>query len=63
MDGQFGTLMQVASLVAILLYLLSSLRTFPQRASLWLQRAAILALGFAILAAIVETVRWFAGGR
>ncbi|HMN74228.1 MAG TPA: hypothetical protein PKA55_20390 [Rhodoblastus sp.] len=61
MGGQFETLMQVAGLVALLLYLLASLRTFPQRAGRWLQRAALLTLGFAILLAIIETIRWFAG--
>jgi len=57
------TFMQAAGAVAILLYLLSSLRVFPERATVWMQRAAILTLGVAILFAIVETIRWFAAGR
>lgn len=55
--------LQAIGLVALLLYLLSSFRVFPGRATLWLQRAAIFALGFAILLAIVETIRWLAGAR
>ena len=40
-----------------------SFRTFPGRANLWLQRAALFTLGAAILLAVVETIRWFAGAR
>ena len=49
--------------LAIVLYLLSSFRTFPGRANVWLQRAALFTLGAAILLAVVETIRWFAGAR
>ena len=63
MGNATETFMQAAGLVAILLYLLSSFRVFPGRTTLWLQRAAIFALGFAILLAVVETIRWFAGTR
>lgn len=63
MGSTSETFMQAAGLVAILLYLLSSLRVFPGRSALWLQRAAMLALGAAILLALVETVRWFGGAR
>ncbi|MFO1166901.1 MAG: hypothetical protein U1E19_02120 [Rhodoblastus sp.] len=57
------TLMQAAGIIAIVLYLLSSFRTFPGRANIWLQRAALFTLGAAILLAVVETIRWFAGAR
>jgi len=57
------TFMQAAGIVAIVLYLLSSFRVFPGRATIWLQRAALLTLGVAILLAVVETIRWFASGR
>ncbi len=63
MGGGSETYMQAAGLVAILLYLLSSFRVFPDRTTLWLQRAALLTLGFAILLAMVETIRWFAGTK
>lgn len=63
MGSASETFMQAAGLVAILLYVLSSFRVFPGRATLWLQRAAIFALGAAILLAAVETIRWFAGAR
>ena len=57
------TFMQAAGIVAIVLYLLSSFRVFPGRATIWLQRAALFTLGLAILLAVVETLRWFATGR
>lgn len=57
------TFMQAAGIVAIVLYLLSSFRVFPGRATIWLQRAALFTLGVAILLAVVETIRWFASGR
>lgn len=63
MGSASETFMQAAGLVAILLYVLSSFRVFPGRTTLWLQRAAIFALGFAILFALIETIRWFAGVR
>ena len=63
MGNATETFMQAAGLVAILLYLLSGLRVFPGRTTLWLQRAAMLALGGAILLALIETIRWFAGAR
>ncbi|MEI2734690.1 MAG: hypothetical protein V9G24_07655 [Rhodoblastus sp.] len=63
MGSASETFMQAASLVAVLLYVLSSFRVFPGRATLWLQRAAIFALGAAILLALVETIRWLAGAR
>ena len=63
MGGASETFMQAAGLVAILLYVLSSFRVFPGRTTLWLQRAAILALSAAILLAAIETIRWFAGVR
>lgn len=63
MGSASETFMQAAGLVAILLYLMSSLRVFPERATRLFQIAAMLALGAAILLAVVETVRWFSGGR
>lgn len=63
MGGASETFMQAAGLVSILLYVLSSFRVFPGRTTLWLQRAAIVALGLAILVAGIETIRWFAGVR
>ncbi|MFT4096500.1 MAG: hypothetical protein QM651_05215 [Rhodoblastus sp.] len=63
MGSTSETFMQAAGLVAILLYLLSSLRVFPGRASRMLQIAAMVALGAAILLAAVETVRWFGGAK
>ena len=57
------TFMQAAGIVAIVLYLLSSFRVFPGRTGIWLQRAALFTLGAAILLAVVETIRWFAGAR
>ena len=63
MNGSSETFMQAAGLVALLLYLLSGMRVFPGRTTVWLQRAAIFALVAAILLAVVETIRWFAGVR
>jgi len=63
MGNATETFLQAIGLVALLLYLLSSFRVFPGRATLWLQRAAIFALGAAILLAVIETIRWFAGAR
>lgn len=63
MGNATETFLQAIGLVALLLYLLSSFRVFPGRATLWLQRAAIVALGAAILLAVIETIRWFAGAR
>lgn len=63
MGSASETFMQAAGLVAILLYVLSSFRVFPGRTTLWLQRAALFTLGAAILLAVVETIRWFAGVR